>query len=170
MCYSFYVENKNSNTYLRLHTDYDISKLYANTPVPAIVEQGPFSIIGIIKIDKIKISYPILSTIDDELLKIAPCKFSGPNVNEVGNLCIAAHNYNDTRFFSNIPKLNIGDEIQIFSQSGKMLTYTVYDKYESEVNDTSCTLPSANNTKEITLLTCNNFNGNRIIIKAKNTI
>lgn len=49
-----------------------------------------------------------------------------------------------------------------------MLVYTVFNKYETNLNDTSCTLPSANNLKEITLLTCNNLTGNRIIIKAKN--
>lgn len=159
---------------MSLYNDYDISKLYANTtnsttPSPTQEEEN-FSIIGIIKIDKIKISYPILSKIEDELLKIAPCRFSGPDINEVGNLCIAAHNYNDTRFFSNLSKLNIGDEIQIFSKNGKMLKYIVFDKYETDNSDISCTLPSANNLKEITLVTCNNLTGNRIIVKAKNTI
>lgn len=71
--------------YMNLYSDYDISKLYnvdtfSNATVP---EENVFSILGIIKIDKIKISYPILSKIDDELLKISPCKFSGPDVNSV---------------------------------------------------------------------------------------
>lgn len=87
-----------------------------------------------------------------------------------GNFCIVAHNYNDNRFFSKLSKLNINDEIQLFSQDGKMLNYVVFDKYETDFNDTSCTLPSAKNIKEITLITCNNLNGNRIIVKAKNAI
>ena len=33
--------------------------------------------------------------------------------------------------------------------------------------DTSCTSQDTNGNKEITLVTCNNFNGNRLIIKAK---
>lgn len=87
---------------------------------------------------------------------------------QFGNLCIAAHNYNDNRFFSNLNKLSINDKIQIFNSNGKMLIYTVFEKYETNLDDISCTLPSGNNIKEITLVTCNNLNGNRLIIKAKN--
>lgn len=87
MAYALYKNYTKSNMYLNLFNDYDISKLYnsdnfANS-VNTSLEEDIFSIIGIIKIDKIKISYPILSKIDDELLKIAPCKFSGPNINNV---------------------------------------------------------------------------------------
>lgn len=170
MAYSAYKERQQENSFSNLSTNYSISRLYANnsaSPNTIIFEKPNFTIIGIIKIDKIKLSSPILSEINDDLLKIAPCKFSGPNANEVGNLCIAAHNYNDSRFFSNISKLNIDDEIQIFNSNGKMLIYKVFEKYETEVNDVSCTLPQGNNTIEITLITCNNFNGNRIIVKAK---
>jgi len=38
---------------------------------------------GTISIPSININYPILSTTTVELLKIAPCKFWGPNPNEV---------------------------------------------------------------------------------------
>ena len=87
---------------------------------------------------------------------------------KLGNLCIVAHNYNDFRFFSNLNKLTINDEIQIFNQNGNMLKYTVFDKYETSTNDISCTVPTFPNTKEITLITCNNLTGNRIIVKAQN--
>ena len=30
-------------------------------------------------------------------MKVAPCKFHGPNPNEVGNLCIIAHNWVDEK-------------------------------------------------------------------------
>ncbi len=168
--YSAYLERKQENYFSNLSSDYNISRLYANNSDSsniAVFDKPIFTIIGIIKIDKIKLSAPILSDINDDLLKIAPCRFSGPNANETGNLCIAAHNYNDSRFFSNISKLNIDDEIQIFNNNGKMLIYKVFEKYETEVNDISCTLPLGNTTTEITLITCNNFNGNRIIVKAK---
>lgn len=157
LTYAFYTDQK--STHKNLHNTYDISKLYATTlPTIPIQEETIFTIIGIIKIDKLKLTYPILSETTDELLKIAPCKFSGPNPNETGNLCIAGHNYDDSRFFSNLSKLNQGDEIQIFNSNGKMLTYVVFDKYETSNTDTSCTLPTANNLREITLITCNNFN------------
>ena len=61
--------------------------------------------IGVINIPSINVNYPILSTYTDELLKIAPCRFHGPNPNEVGNLCIAGHNYKNSKFFSKVPNL-----------------------------------------------------------------
>ena len=171
LSYSAYLEHKREKIYSSLSNDYNISKLYSNNIITqnTLAENQPvFTIIGIIKIDKIKISYPILSIIDDELLKIGPCRFSGPTTaNTTGNLCIAAHNYNDNRFFSNISKLNINDEIQIFDSNGKIMNYKVFDKYETATNDTSCTTPLGNSTIEITLITCNNLTGNRIIVKAK---
>ncbi len=169
--YSAYFEYKREDLYSSLSNDYSISKLYANNSAATTVveEETPvFTVLGIIKIDKIKISYPILSNIDDELLKIGPCRFTGPTTaNTSGNLCIAAHNYNDSRFFSNISKLSVNDEIQIFDSNGKVMVYKVFDKYETSTNDTSCTSPLGSNTIEITLVTCNNLTGNRIIVKAK---
>lgn len=173
LLYSSYSEAKREELYSSLANDYSIARLYANNTANSetVVAEPIFNIIGIIKIDKIKISYPILSTINDDLLKIGPCRFAGPDVaNTTGNLCIAAHNYDDTRFFSNISKLNINDDIQVFDNNGNVMVYRVFDKYETATNDTSCTLPLGNNTIEVTLITCNNFTGNRIIVKAKSVM
>ena len=84
----------------------------------------------------------------------------------LGNICIAGHNYDNGLFFSDIPKLFIGDKIQLSLLNGISYTYTIYKRYETSSNDTSCTNQKTNGNHEITLVTCNNFNGNRIIIKA----
>lgn len=52
---------------------------------------------------------------------------------------------------------------------GRVKNYKVYNVYETKINDTECTSQSTNNSREITLVTCNNTNGNRIIVKAKET-
>ena len=85
MAYNFYVDYKKSNLYLIGSYGYSISRLYSDNTFAQQNSEAEklFSIIGIIKIDKIKISYPIISDLNDELLKIAPCKFSGPNANEI---------------------------------------------------------------------------------------
>ena len=76
-----------------------------------------------------------------------------------GNLCIAAHNYKDGTFFSNISELEIGDII------------TIYDIYKSNEKDLSCISQDTNNMKIITLITCDNIdNSKRVIIKAKENI
>lgn len=123
--------------------------------------------IGVINIPSINVNYPILSTYTDELLKIAPCKFHGPNPNEVGNLCIAGHNYRNTKFFSKVPTLELGDKIEITDLSGRMLTYTVYDKFIVNPDELECTSQLTNGKKEITLITCTNDNKQRHIIKAR---
>ena len=123
--------------------------------------------IGVINIPSINVNYPILSTYTDELLKIAPCRFHGPNPNEVGNLCIAGHNYKNSKFFSKVPNLQLGDKIEITDLSGRMLTYTVYDKFIVNPDELACTSQLTKGKKEITLITCTNDNKQRHIIKAR---
>ena len=123
--------------------------------------------IGVINIPSINVNYPILSTYTDELLKIAPCRFHGPNPNEVGNLCIAGHNYKNSKFFSKVPNLQLGDKIEITDLSGRMLTYTVYDKFIVNPDELECPSQLTNGNKEITLITCTNDNKQRHIIKAR---
>lgn len=130
-------------------------------------ENYNFFVIGIINIPKINIQYPILSDTNDEFLKISACRFFGPYPNEIGNLCIAAHNYNDSRFFSNLNKLTIGDSINISDSSNKVITYYVYDKFEVSDNNSYCMNQDTGGKREITLVTCNNVSKNRLIVKAK---
>lgn len=84
-----------------------------------------------------------------------------------GNLCIAGHNYENYKFFSRIRELENGDSIYIYDGVGNKVEYAVYHKYETAENDMSCIDQATNGSKEITLVTCNNVTGNRIILKAK---
>lgn len=145
-------------------TDYTTNLNQSNT-VEDTGEADPF-VIGVIKIDKIKIDYPILSSTSDELLTVAPCRFAGPMPNEVGNLCIAGHNYIDNTFFAKITNLDKDDEISIFDLNGQMVNYYVTEKFEIENNDFSCTTQETNGEKWLTLMTCNSVKGTRIIVRA----
>ena len=108
LIYNNFNRNKKANISNSLFNTFSISNLYSSSDSYSSMKintdesNNNFYVIGSIKIDKIDIYYPIVSNINDELLKISPCKFYGPNPNEVGNLCIAAHNYDDDRFFSKI--------------------------------------------------------------------
>ena len=129
-------------------------------------ESEPF-VIGIIKIDKLKLDYPILSNVSDELLEIAPCRFAGPMPNEIGNLCIAGHNYIDNTFFAKISSLEDGDKIEIYGINGDLKIYSVYDKREIDSLDFSCTSQETNGKRIITLMTCNSIKKTRIIVCAE---
>jgi len=123
--------------------------------------------IGVINIPSINVNYPILSTYSDALLKIAPCKFHGPNPNEVGNLCIAGHNYRNSKFFSKVPKLENGDIIEITDLGGNTVTYAVYDKFIVNPDELECTSQLTGGRREITLITCTDDNKQRHIVKAR---
>lgn len=84
-----------------------------------------------------------------------------------GNLCIAGHNYVDYKFFSRLNELEIDDTIKIYDLSGKMIEYSIYKKYEVEITDVSCTSQDTNGKNIITLLTCNNVSGKRLVLVAK---
>lgn len=177
--YQNYKIMKKNNFSQKIVDRFEISKLYTNSNAytasfinsPSSLKindnNGNSDIIGTIKIDKLNLNYPILYSYSDELLEIAPCRISGPLPNEIGNLCIAAHNYNNSTFFSQISSLEIGDRINVSNSYGNDLDYFVYTNYETNFDDLSCI--EQNYKKEITLITCNNINQNkRIIIKAKN--
>ena len=47
------------------------------------------------------------------------------------------------------------------------MSYSVYDKFEVDPTDTSCTSQHTNGQKEITLITCTNDSKRRVIVKAR---
>lgn len=127
--------------------------------------------IGEINIPSINVNYPILcsDTLDniDIILKISVCKFHGANPNEIGNLCIVGHNYKNSKFFSKVPTMENGDIIEIKDLSGRVLQYSVYDKFIVDPSDVSATTQLTGGKREITLITCTNDNERRYIIKAR---
>lgn len=132
-----------------------------------------YATIGTVNIPKINVTYPIIDGATgeaketEELLKISPTKFWGPNPNEVGNFCIVGHNYRNTRFFSKVPTLEAGDIIQVTDLSGKTISYKVYNKYQVDPTDVSCTTQITNGKKEVTLITCTDDSKHRVVVRAR---
>lgn len=158
--------NKKENLSYSLKSNYSISQLYAKNSNNSSFS-NPSIIIGMIEIPSLSISYPIFSYLDDELLTISPCKFLGEMPPASSNLCIAGHNYDNNKFFSNINLLKNGDEILIYNQIGEKFLYSVFNKYEVNDNDLSPIKEDYQGGHELTLITCNNLNQRRIVIKAK---
>lgn len=132
-----------------------------------------YTTIATINIPKIKLTYPVVDGMTDspaeteDLLKISPTKFWGPDPNEVGNFCIVGHNYRNSRFFSKVPTLVEGDSIDVTDLSGKTITYKVYGKYQVDPTDVSCTTQLTNGRREITLITCTDDSKYRVVVKAR---
>jgi sortase A len=129
--------------------------------------------IATINIPSIDCNYSVLCAIDseytwsNELLKISPCYFHGAEPNQVGNFCIVGHNYRNTRFFSKVPNLEMGDIIEITDLTNTTVQYYVYDKYTVVPDDTACTSQKTDGKTELTLITCTNDGTKRIIVKAR---
>lgn len=127
-----------------------------------------YETIGVVKIPKINITYPILSKTTDLLMKVAPCKFHGPSPNEVGNLCIIAHNYRRKGvFFSDVENLVIGDIVEIQDLSQRTIQYEVYDIHTVLPDNVQDTTQKTKGRKEVTLITCTDDSKQRIIVRCK---
>lgn len=165
ICTYFYKIKEEEKISKQLTNNYNLSRLYSNIETENTEDNNVSQIFGTIEIPKIQINYPIFSTLTEENLKIAPCKFYGDDLNTDGNICIAGHNYDNGKFFSNIVLLNVDDTIYIYSNNIKY-SYSIISKYEVNPNDLSPIFEYNSDKKCLTLVTCNNLNGNRIIIKA----
>lgn len=63
--------------------------------------------------------------------------------------------------------MNIGDIIDIYDLGGHKVSYEVYDSFETDYDDLSCTNQNTDGNREITLVTCNNIKNRRRVIKAR---
>ena len=130
-----------------------------------------YETVGIVRIPKLNITYPILSKTTDALMKVSACKFHGANPNEIGNLCIIAHNYRRKGvFFSDVPDLVVGDIVEIQDLSQKVIKYEVYDIHTVLPDNVADTTQKTNGKKEVTLITCTDDSKQRVIVKCKEKI
>ncbi len=132
-----------------------------------------YKVIGTISIPSIDVEYPILEENTSATLKIAIVAVypqdSANAVNKPGNLVLWGHNYKNGTFFSDIGKLSTGAKIYIKDTSGTKLEYQVYNSYETTDSDMTYATRETNGAREITLSTCSNEAGKRIIVYAKQT-
>lgn len=132
-----------------------------------IIEIEGYKVIGLIKIDKIDLEYPILEKTTDKAMKLSITKFWGNELNETGNITFAGHNNKDGTMFGKTKKLQKSDIIEITDLKKRTLKYEIFDMYIIYPEDTSCVDSVNPNSKEITLITCSNGNKQRLIIKAR---
>ena len=84
-----------------------------------------------------------------------------------GNLVIVGHNYKNGQFFGNLKKLEIGDNIFLLSSKGNAEMYKVHDMYIVDEKDMRCTNQETNGKIELTLITCDNDNTKRLVVKCR---
>lgn len=130
-------------------------------------EYKGYEISAKLKIEKLDIDTYVLANYSKQAMEVCVAKYYGPEPNEVGNYCIAGHNYITKNMFSKLGTLEIGDEMILTDNYHGKITYEVYDKYKAKPEDTSPLSQNTNGRKEITLITCSDYSTKRIIVKAK---
>ena len=164
---------KESQEAVAAFSNIDFSKNEEESGSEIQLEYKGYKVIGIVKIPKINIEYPILEIgdIDPENakapMKLSIIKYWGENVNDYGNLSIAGHNNKDGTMFGKTKKLQKGDVVELTDLNGQKIQYTIYEIFVTDPNDVSILLPSKELVREVTLITCTNGNKERLILKAK---
>ncbi len=120
-----------------------------------------------LEIPKINLESYVLENYSIEALKVSVTKFWGNNPNEIGNFCIAGHNYKE---FKNISKLKIGDILILTDNYNGIKQYEIYDIFNVLPNETECLSQETDGRKEVTLITCTPNSKKRIIVKSKEIV
>ena len=163
------INEKESQEVVEAFSNIDFSENNEESEQRSQLDYKGYNVIGIVKIPKINIEYPIIEIgdIDPESakkpMKLSIIKYWGENVNDYGNLSIAGHNNKDGTMFGKTKKLEIGDIVELTDLKGQTIQYSIYDIFVTDPSDVSILLPK----EELILITCTNGNKNRLILKAQ---
>lgn len=146
------VEKSNTKEYPKV----EIEKTYKGYDVCAKLE-----------IPSISLVTNVLKNYSTSALNVSVTKFWGVEPNQIGNFCVAGHNFKNRNMFRNLKKLNLGDKLYISDKEVGKVEYEVFDIYKVFPEDTSCLTPSNVYKREVTLITCTADSKQRIIVKAK---
>lgn len=123
--------------------------------------------VAVIQIDQINLRLPVVEGTTNELLRYAAGHISGTALpGEIGNAAIAAHNSESYgRYFNRLDELGAGDKIRIETKNGAFV-YQVTDTKIVPENDLSV-LQENSKQRLLTLITCDDDNTYRLIVKAE---
>lgn len=119
--------------------------------------------IGLLEIQSIGLKLPIQWEWSYEDLEISPCRYKGSMKDD--SMVLMGHNYNS--HFSNIKKLNKGDEVKFTDVEGIQYKYQVKEKEElhkTKVED------MISGDWDLTLFTCSYNRINRVAIRCERLI
>lgn len=149
----------------------------ANQIITAVVKEYPkeeivdeyrgYAVVAKLEIPKINLYTYILKQYSKNALNLSVTKFWGADPNQIGNFCVAGHNFQNRNMFHNLRNLEIGNRLAISDSSIGKVEYEIYDIYMVEPEDVSCLSQKTNGKREVTLITCTTDSEKRIIVKAR---
>ena len=148
-------------------TNTNMNRSFIEMPEVLVVEKYKgYDVDSRLEIPKIKLSTNVLKEYTTEGLDVCASKYYGPNANEIGNYCIAGHNYNKENMFNHLIDLSLGDSIYLTDNENGVVEYTVYDIYKVKPQNTEPLSQETQGERELTLITCVNYSKNRLVVKA----
>ena len=73
----------------------------------------------------------------------------------------------NSKFFSKVPNLTVGDTVKLTDLTNRTVNYEVYDKHTVDPSDTKDTTQLTGGRKELTLITCTDDSKLRVIVRCK---
>ena len=148
-----------------------VEELPITQVIPVEIETVPetymdYEVIAKLEIPKINLETNVLKDYTADGMKVCSSKFFGPEPNEVGNFCIAGHNYNEENMFNHLINLEKGDELFLTDNKNGKITYSIYDIYRVKPQNTAPIGQETNGNKIVTLITCVNYSRSRLIVQA----
>ena len=134
--------------------------------VPVSKKYLGFEVNSRLEIPKIKLKTNVLTNYTKEGLKVCASRYYGPNANEIGNYCIAGHNYKKENMFNHLIDLEIGDKIILTDNKNGAVEYKIYDIYKVKPQNVNPLSQETEGKREVTLITCVNYSKNRLVVKA----
>ena len=131
-----------------------------------IQEYKGYDVCAKLEIPSIKLETYVLKNYSVQALNISVTKFWGANPNQIGNFCIAGHNFKNSNMFSNLKKLEIGEKIYVTDNDIGEVEYTIYNIEKVIPENVEC-LDKDTKNREVTLITCTSDSSLRIIVQAK---
>lgn len=180
-----YKEQQIEKNKIAINSEYDTQNLSLEVPENEINEEDNlerkeeypkeeiktqykgYQVIAKLEIPTIQLETYVLEKYSKEALNVSVTKFWGANPNEIGNFCVAGHNFQNKNMFHNLKDLEVGNQLFISDHNIGRIEYQVNQIYVVKPEDVSCLSQETNQKREVTLITCTNDSEKRIIVKAQ---
>ena len=135
----------------------------ADLPAPEVTGDpwAGYEVIGVVGLPDLGLSLPVLADYTQDLLAVAPCRYTDDLALEPGQLVVAGHNYRT--HFGRLGELAPGSRITWQNLDGVTYTYTVTEVTEIDAGDREAL---EQRDWDLTLFTCDVTRTRRILVRA----
>ena len=135
----------------------------ADLPAPEVTGDpwAGYEVIGVVGLPDLGLSLPVLADYTQDLLAVAPCRYTDDLALEPGQLVVAGHNYRT--HFGRLGELAPGSRITWQNLDGVTYTFTVTEVTEIDAGDREAL---EQGDWDLTLFTCDVTRTRRILVRA----